>query len=103
MDILFRYRLPHSMSEGLRHLFHFDVLGNSVCGASRSSGDFGVAAVNCVQAVELFYFIRRDALTHLPYLIYGLAGCFTLCASELFENIQRIANYLSRMEIKKDK
>lgn len=35
------------------------------------------------------------------YLIYGLAGCFTLCACELFENIQRIADSLLRLEVRK--
>lgn len=33
------------------------VLGNSVSRSARPSGDFSVAAVNCVQAVELLYFM----------------------------------------------
>ena len=35
------------------------------------------------------------------YLTYALAGCFALCSSELFKNIQRIADSLEYMEIRK--
>lgn len=34
-------------------------------------------------------------------IAFAVSGCLTLCASELFENIQRIADSLQRMEIRK--